>query len=62
MIQFVFLKKGESQDPEFQKEYLKLADEEPTPVMPDEMEKLIGELARAKESSRFSKQNQRRIN
>jgi hypothetical protein len=26
--------KGDSQDPEFQKKYLKLIDEEPTPVMP----------------------------
>jgi hypothetical protein len=31
---------GESQDPEFQKEYLKLVGEESTPVMPSEMERL----------------------
>jgi hypothetical protein len=35
------LGKGESQDPEFQKEYLKLVDEESTSVKPDEIEKLI---------------------
>jgi hypothetical protein len=40
------LGKGESQDPEFQKEYLNLVDEEPTSVMPNEMEKLIKELPR----------------
>ena len=33
-------------DPEFHKDYLKLVGEEPTPVMPDEMEKLIKELPR----------------
>ena len=33
-------------DPEFQKDYLKLVGEEPTPVMPDEMEKLVRELPR----------------
>ncbi|TMA80271.1 MAG: hypothetical protein E6J74_40005 [Deltaproteobacteria bacterium] len=31
---------------EFQKEYLKLVNEEPTPVMPNEMEKLVSELSR----------------
>ena len=31
-------------DPEFHKEYNKLVGEEPTPVMPDEMERLIKEL------------------
>jgi hypothetical protein len=40
------LGRGESQDPEFQKESLKLVDEKPTSVMPDEMEKLIRELQR----------------
>jgi ferredoxin-fold anticodon binding domain-containing protein len=35
------LGKGESQDQKFQKQYLKLIDEEPTRVMPDEMEKLV---------------------
>jgi len=38
------LGKRESKDPEFQKEYLKLVGEEPTSVMPDEMEKLVREL------------------
>ncbi len=33
-------------DPEFHKDYLKLVGEEPTPVMPDEMEKLVRELPR----------------
>jgi hypothetical protein len=33
-------------DPEFHKDYLKLAGEEPTPVMPAEMEKLVKELPR----------------
>ena len=33
-------------DPEFHKDYLKLVGEEPTPVMPDKMEKLIKELPR----------------
>jgi tripartite-type tricarboxylate transporter receptor subunit TctC len=33
-------------DPEFQKDYLKLVGEAPTPVMPDEMEKLVRELPR----------------
>jgi hypothetical protein len=33
-------------DPEFHKEYNKLVGEEPTPVMPDEMERLIKELPR----------------
>ena len=37
---------AESQDPEFQKEYLKLVGEEPTLVMPNEMEKLVRELPR----------------
>jgi hypothetical protein len=40
------LGKRESKDPEFQKEYLKLVDEEPTPVMPNEIEKLVSELPR----------------
>ena len=40
------LGKRASKDPEFQKEYLKLVGEEPTSVMPDEMEKLIRELPR----------------
>jgi hypothetical protein len=31
--------KRESKDPEFQKEYLKLVDEEPTAVIPDEIER-----------------------
>ena len=33
-------------DPEFHKEYNKLVGEEPTPVMPDEMERLVKELPR----------------
>lgn len=33
-------------DPEFQKDYVKLVGEEPTPVMPEEMEKLVRELPR----------------
>ena len=33
-------------DPEFQQEYLKLVGEEPTPVLPEEMEKLVKELPR----------------
>jgi len=37
-------RKKESKDPEYQKGYLKLADEDPTPVMPCEMEKLVREL------------------
>jgi len=37
---------GESQDPEFQKECLRPIDEEPTRVMPNEMEKLVRELPR----------------
>jgi hypothetical protein len=43
-----FLGKRESKDPEFQKQYLnlKLIDEEPTRVMPNEMEKLVSELPR----------------
>jgi hypothetical protein len=44
MIQFVSLGKVEKQDPDFQKEYLKLIDEDPTPVMPNEIEKLVSEL------------------
>ena len=40
MIQFVSFE-SESQDPEFQKVYLKLIDEEPTRVMPNDMEKLV---------------------
>jgi hypothetical protein len=37
---------AESQDPEFQKEYLKLIHKESTPVMPNEIEKLFRELPR----------------
>jgi hypothetical protein len=55
------LGKVESQDPEFQKVYLKLIDEEPTRVMPNDMEKLVRELPRDQKSSRFSKQNQPRM-
>ncbi len=33
-------------DPEFHKDYVKLVGEEPTPVMPEEMEKLIRDLPR----------------
>ena len=33
-------------DPEFHKEYNKLVGEEPTPVMPEEMERLVKELPR----------------
>src|SRR5215468_10781342 len=33
-------------DPEFHKEYNKLVGEEPTPVMPDEMERLVRDLPR----------------
>jgi hypothetical protein len=40
------LGKRESQDPEFQKGYLKLIDKESTRVMPNEMEKLVSELPR----------------
>jgi hypothetical protein len=40
------LGKGERQDPEFRKKYLELVDAEPTPVMPNEMEKLVRELPR----------------
>ena len=39
-------KGAKSQDPEFQKEYLKLVGEEPTSVMPNEMEKTRRELPR----------------
>jgi hypothetical protein len=49
MIQFAFLGKSKSQDPEFQKEYLKVVGEEPTPAVPDQMEKLVRELPRATE-------------
>ena len=49
----------QSKDPELQKEYLELGDEELTPVMPSEMEKIIRELPRDTEiqSSRFSKES-----
>jgi hypothetical protein len=40
------LEKGQSKDPEFQKGYLKLIDEEPTRVMLNAMEKLVSELPR----------------
>jgi hypothetical protein len=43
------LGKVESQDPKFQKKYLKLINEEPTLVMPKEMEKLVSELPRGAE-------------
>jgi hypothetical protein len=33
-------------DPEFQKEHLKLSGEEPTPVITNEIEKLVSELPR----------------
>jgi hypothetical protein len=46
MIQFRTLGKEQSQDPEFLKQYLKLVGEEPTPVMPNEMKKLVRELPR----------------
>jgi hypothetical protein len=36
-------------DPEFHKDYLKLVGEEPTPVMPAEMEKLVKDLPRDSE-------------
>ena len=49
------LGKVESQDPEFQKVYLKLIDEEPTPVIPNEIEKLISELPR--DGHGFSKES-----
>ena len=49
---------AESQDPEFQKEYLKLVGEELTPVMPSEMERLVSELLRDRHA--FQK-NQRRM-
>jgi hypothetical protein len=38
--------KRESEDPEFQKEYLKLVGEEPTSVVPNETKKLTRELLR----------------
>src|SRR6266576_240009 len=48
--------KRESKDPEFQKEYLKLVDEEPTAVIPDEIESVVKENFRAiLKSSRYSK-------
>jgi hypothetical protein len=50
MIQFV------SQDPQFQKEYLKLIAEEPMRVMPNEIENSSPSSAR---SSRFSKDQRR---
>jgi hypothetical protein len=40
------LGKRQSQDPEFQKEYLKLVGEEPTSVVPNETKKLTRELLR----------------
>jgi len=39
----------ESKNPELKREYLKLVGEEPTSVMPDEMEKLIREPSRDSE-------------
>ena len=58
MIQFVPLER-ESQDPGFQKEYLKFVDEESTSVTPDEIEKLVRELPRDTEiqSSCFSNES-----
>ena len=47
-----------SKELEFQKEYLKLVNEEPTPVMPNEMEKLVSELSRDR---RAFQKNQRRM-
>jgi hypothetical protein len=49
------LRKSESQDPEFQKKYPKLVGEEPTPVIPNEIEKLISELPR--DGHGFSKES-----
>src|SRR5438046_7046826 len=50
------VEKRESKDPEFQKEYLKLVDEEPTAVIPDEIESVVKENFRAiLKSSRYSK-------
>jgi hypothetical protein len=43
------LGKRESNDPEFQKGYLKPIDEEPTGVMPNAMEKFVSELPRTTE-------------
>jgi hypothetical protein len=58
MIQFVSFE-SESQDPEFQKVYLKLIDEEPTPVIPNEIEKLISELPR--DGHGFSKESETNV-
>ena len=58
MIQLVSLEKGKGKDPEFQKGYLKLIDEEPTRVMPNAMEKLVSELPRDR---RAFQKNQRRM-
>jgi len=54
--------KRESKDPEFQKEYLKLVDEEPTAVIPDEIESVVKENFRAiLKSSRYSKISTRQL-
>jgi hypothetical protein len=42
-------------DPEFQKEHLKISGEEPTPVIPNEIEKVVSELPRDGHS--FSKES-----
>src|SRR6267142_6977184 len=49
VIQFVSLRESESQDPEFQKEYLKRGGGEPTSVTPNDMEKLVREPPRDRE-------------
>jgi hypothetical protein len=54
MIQFTSLENGKK-DPEFQKKYPKLVGEEPTPVIPNEIEKLISELPR--DGHGFSKES-----
>jgi hypothetical protein len=57
MIQLVSLEKGKGKDPEFQKGYLKLIDEEPTRVMPNAIEKLVSELPRDPFQSKESATN-----
>jgi len=53
MIQFVSLERRVR----IRSSNLKLVDEEPTPIMLNEMEKLVRELPAIQKSSRFSKES-----
>ena len=56
MLHFVSLEKEKVRIRSFRKEYLKLVDEEPTAVIPDEIESVVKENFRAiLKSSRYSK-------